>query len=268
MQTDKWQKELKRVKNMQINKKPFFILGANFGPFKDKTFVQAYEKLFAAASDVCFRDQASYDLFAQLPTVRQAADIVFQHEANVQLTGSKEGKNIVISVIYPSIRPHLRGYDQAYFQQIAQLARELLVKGYKVTLLAACKEEDDHQAIQAIIREMPADLSKKISRVIYEGNLSTIIDIIAWADLVIASRFHAMIVGLLFEKHVFPITYSEKMTNVIQDLNKDLPYVTIQELHKIKLADILEIRKKATKKYDKEIKDAQAHFLLLDQYLR
>src|SRR5690625_3455994 len=50
MQTDKWQKELKRVKNMQINKKPFFILGANFGPFKDKTFVQAYEKLFAAAS--------------------------------------------------------------------------------------------------------------------------------------------------------------------------------------------------------------------------
>lgn len=268
MQTDKWQKELKRVNKMQINKKPFFILGANFGPFQDEAFVRAYEKIFAAANDVCFRDQASYDLFAQLPTVRQAADIAFQYKADFPLAKTKDEKSIVISVIYPSIRPHLRGYDQAYFQQIAQLASQLIRKGYQLTLLAACKLEDDHLAIQAIVKQMPADLRKKIRSVIYEGNLPTIINIIASAHIVIASRFHAMIIGLLLEKHVFPISYSEKMTNVIHDLSQDLQYVTIQELNKVKLANILPLTEKTTKKYDEEIEDAQGHFLLLDQYLR
>ena len=54
-----------------------FFLGSNFGPFKTREFLSYYENLFSKATDVCFRDKESFELFNHLQNVRMAPDIVF-----------------------------------------------------------------------------------------------------------------------------------------------------------------------------------------------
>src|SRR5699024_9632383 len=80
MQTANWKRTYKQIEAMMMKGKPFYLLGANFGPFEDKLFFQTYEKLFRSCTDICFRDEASYERFNHLPQVRCAADVVFQLE--------------------------------------------------------------------------------------------------------------------------------------------------------------------------------------------
>lgn len=44
------------------------------------------------------------------------------------------------------------------------------------------------------------------------------IKLISQCDSVIATRYHAMILGMLFHKKIVPIVYSEKMSNVLNDM--------------------------------------------------
>src|SRR5690625_5946047 len=43
MQQDKWKIAYNRKQKMKIKGKPFFVLGANFGPFVDNEFYEAYK---------------------------------------------------------------------------------------------------------------------------------------------------------------------------------------------------------------------------------
>lgn len=74
-------------------KKPVFVLGANFGPYKNMGFLNDYKKFFRRCKDVCFRDKYSYNLFKELKNVRYAPDIVFQLDLDKY---KKEEKNEVI----------------------------------------------------------------------------------------------------------------------------------------------------------------------------
>src|SRR5699024_6589693 len=59
------------------NNLPTYIIGANFGPYKDKRFLEKYKHHFSQYTGICFRDMYSYNLFKQLPNVKMAPDAVF-----------------------------------------------------------------------------------------------------------------------------------------------------------------------------------------------
>ena len=89
------------------------------------------------------------------------------------------------------------------------------------------------------------------------------------SEYVIATRFHAMILGLAENKPVLPIIYSDKTINVLNDLNfegeiidlrKDKDWSLISEPQKwgslpIDMTDRLKV-------------DSQLHFSKLDEFLR
>ena len=64
-------------KKFYLGKKPYYILGSNFGPYHTQTYYENVHKFFEKAEDVCFREKYSYDLFSDIPQVRYASDIVF-----------------------------------------------------------------------------------------------------------------------------------------------------------------------------------------------
>src|SRR5690625_1172708 len=94
IQQNSWQKRVKFTNALHVNRQPFYLLGANFGPFTDDEFYKVHERIFATYTDICFRDEFSYRLFQQLDNVRLAPDIVFQLKPNTQPI---DQKSIVIS---------------------------------------------------------------------------------------------------------------------------------------------------------------------------
>ena len=78
IQYDNIENVKKRNKFYYLVNKPYYILGTNFGPYKDEEYFLEYKKIFSEAKDICFREKYSYDLFEnRLENVRYASDIVF-----------------------------------------------------------------------------------------------------------------------------------------------------------------------------------------------
>ncbi|MED5076898.1 polysaccharide pyruvyl transferase family protein [Geobacillus stearothermophilus] len=171
----------------------FFLLGANFGPFTDMDFYLQHKEIFKHFTDICFREKYSYSLFADLPNVRVASDIVFQLRRQNIYRQTK--KQVIISVIKPSIREYLSGYDEVYYKKIKDITIYFVEKGYDVTLMSFCKNEGDSEAIKNIMKLIPNEYLNKVIEYSYQSNIDKALNIIAGSSFVVATRFHAMILG-------------------------------------------------------------------------
>jgi colanic acid/amylovoran biosynthesis protein len=220
----------KEYKNKIIHKKPYFIIGSNFGPYKDEHYYTSYKSLFKFAKDICFRDTYSYNLFSDLPNVRYGADVIFSYKTAKNV---EETNNIVISVIDLSKRQDLKRYKENYISKIIELSLFFVKKGYGVSLMSFCESEGDKAAIEEILSRINIEDKKNISPYYYSGDVDGALNLIAKSKYVLATRFHAMILGFVFNKPVFPIMYSDKSLNVIEDMGFDGEYTDVENIDKI-----------------------------------
>ncbi|EQB38109.1 MULTISPECIES: polysaccharide pyruvyl transferase family protein [Virgibacillus] len=261
-----WKRQMKQVKAMYIKEKPFFLLGANFGPHSDQAFLMEYHQLFQQFTDICFRDQYSYTLFNDLPNVRVATDMAFQLETTDTKTASM--MSVIISVIKPSIRSSLRGYDAIYYNKVSEIARYFMIQGYTVTLMSFCGYERDHEAINSIIHLLSDDEKNQIRTFYYQYKLEEALTLLSSSAFIVATRFHSMILGWLFQKPVFPIVYSSKMTNILNDINFQGSYTTFDGLKNLKAENVYESVNTNTVDISNQISKAGKQFFQLDSYLK
>lgn len=259
-----WQKDLKYRKALVSQDKPSFLLGANFGPYDDQQFYLGHKSLFKRYTDICFRDQYSYSLFNDLSHVRVASDIIFQLD---QPAVKHIEDSVVISIIKPSIRKHLANKDAIYYQKIKEISMIFIDHGYTVTLVSFCEFESDHDAIEIIEKLIPTSYLSKLTKHYYKGNIDETLYIIAKSSFVIATRFHAMILGWIYGKPVFPIVYSEKMKHVMNDIEFTGSYSDFDQLDKLEATQVFSSMKTNTIDINAQIKDAAKHFDILDTYL-
>lgn len=257
-----WQKRIENRKAIQ--NKPFFLLGANFGPFSDNEYYKEYRSLFNEYTDVCFREQYSYDLFKDLSNVRMAADVIFQlkKKGNVE-----EDNNIVISVIKPSIREDLLNYDNIYYNKIKEITMYFINEGYNVTLMSFCEKEGDKEAVETIKKMIPDDYLHKVIGHYYKFNMEETLNIIERSKFVVGTRFHAMILGWVYDKPVFPIAYSKKMINVMEDINFTGSYTDLKNIHKLDADQVFNSMKTNRVDITEQIVSAEKQFEKLDEYL-
>lgn len=263
MQQKNWKK---RIKNREkVQDKPFFLLGANFGPYSDEEYYISYKELFKKYTDICFRDKYSYDLFKDLGNVRMADDVIFQLGKGKILT--QRENNIIISVIKPSVRKHLANFDNIYYEKIKDITIYCIEKGYKVTLMSFCENEGDEEAIEAIEDLIPKPYLNKVIKHSYKFNIEQTLNIIAKSSFVVGTRFHAMILGWVYNKPVFPIAYSRKMINVMKDINFTGVYSDFDNIHKLDAEQVFNSIKTNSIDVSDQILRAEKHFKILDEYL-
>ncbi len=193
----------------------YFIIGANFGPYLDPRYPEGCKKLFENTTDVCFRDSYSKSLFPGLDTVRWAPDVVF---STVPAAGTKR-KRTLISVIYCARngRPAaLAAVNGVYEQKVGQMAGILANQGYEVRLVSFCEAQGDGEAAERILAACGTH-DGRISVLHYNGDYRQILEEFAQSECVIASRFHAMILGWQHGCKVMPLVYDGKMTHVLDD---------------------------------------------------
>lgn len=249
-----WKKHCDSSELRIIKNKPIFIMGSNFGPFDDMDFVVEYKRIFGKYTDICFRDQYSYQLFRDLEHVRVAPDVLFNMKYEYTEANRKQ---VAISVISLDNREALKIYAGSYRSKICDIIRYYISRGNTIKLFSFCKPEGDEEEIYRILQNFDDNELKSISTSFYTDNMEQTISELQESDFIIATRFHSMILGWVLQIPVFPISYSDKMKNVIVDVEFQGNYADIKRiedlsmesinynyLNKVKL-DITELQSKA-----------------------
>lgn len=242
----------------------YYILGSNFGPYNNDEFVEIMSDFFSRAQDVCFREEYSYNLFKHLSNVRYASDIVFSMDvSNVKITNNKK---VVISVIECGRKSSIE-YKDKYENKIIEICRYFAEKDYGVTLMSYCKAEKDEEAIESILEKCDDKLKEKISTYYYRGSIEEALNIMGDCQIVIGSRFHANIIGLLLGKTIIPIAYSDKTINTLKDMNFKGKILRVQDIDKFDINSLTKEDLNYKHDISFEIKDSQRQFEKLDEIL-
>ncbi len=245
-----------------LGKNPYYILGSNFGPYETEEFYKKAYQLFENAQDVCFRDINSYNLFKKLPNVRYAPDIVFTLDKSKIRT--LNCRKVVISVIDCATKVG-KQYQQNYEKMIKSMIEFFIQNKYEVCLMSFCEIEKDEQAIEKILCSLETPIKDKIEKYYYKGNIQEALEVIAQSEIVVGSRFHANILGLLFEKTVIPIIYSNKTEEFLKDIQFEGKIIDIKKDKECILNNTDLLYKKDIKEYAKY---AQQQFKKLDEVLK
>lgn len=268
-QRENWRGQIKRRKNLVLKNQPFYVLGANFGPYDKEDYFNLYKESFLEYKDICFRDDYSYNLFNDLNNVRKADDIVFSLKGNQidEKSNDNDNKSLVISVIKPSHRPYLDTYDEEYYRKLKEVSIGYINKGYTITLISFCAEEGDEEGINALMKIIPEEHKAHIKIHKYRGDLEAALEVINSSSSLIATRFHAMILGWLYNKPTLPIAYSEKMTNVMRDVGYRGIYIDFSNLEDLEFDRVYEDFKSNSVDISKQKVNAENHFQELDKLL-
>jgi len=251
-----------RERNLEFGKN-YFVLGANFGPYKSEAFKNMYHDFFKKCRDVCFRERYSYEVFKDLENVRFGKDIVFSLK---QDTVAKEDY-VLFSIILPSARSDFSGVESEYFNRLKTLTLDIIKSGKKVKFMSFCQGEKDEEAIKKLLNMIPNEQHKHISKYFYRGDMNEALEILNKADSIVATRFHAMILGFVLKKPVFPIAYSKKMTNVLEDLEFKQNYASLENLQGLNFEKFKENEALSSNILIRAAQDAERHFLKLDDFL-
>jgi len=264
----KWKYSQDGCNNIFFFKKPTYLIGCNFGPFNDPQYLNEHLGLFRNFKDVCFRDIYSYKLFETNKNSRYANDIAFnyvpEHTLNIE-------NSVFISVINLRNRKNISLYHEDYIQKIVEIINEFTGKGYSIKLASFCKTEGDEDSISEILSSCKLNLNAKImiNVIYYRGDTLEIISAIAISKFVLATRFHAFVIGLVHNKIVFPIIYDEKISKVIDDNVPSINRIFIQDIKKLDPVNLVNFFENSEHIEIKRIIDnSKNQFKLLDEVLK
>ncbi len=258
-----WEGYLDYTKDRRPKDTPLFLIGANFGPYKDDIFVTKHRELFETYTDVCFRDEYSANIFSDLKNVRHACDVVFTFDNK---TPFEEKKQVALSVMDMSRKEDLKEYSLAYIKKLTDISNALIAEGYDVNLVSFCKHENDEAAVEQIYSCI--ENKNKAIKSLYRGKLNTVIKAFAESEYVIASRFHAMILAFVLKKPVLPIVYSQKTQHVIDDIGFDGLTVKVEDIESLDVNAVTKsVKEKRVFDATNQIADAQRQFEKLDEFL-
>lgn len=264
---EEYPKSAEELSRFYLNcNKDIYILGSNFGPYKTKRFLKTCkEQVFPKAKDIYFRDKKTFNLFKDLNNVRYAPDIVFT--LDLEKYKSLHEKRVVISVINCKKRIRQIGFDASkeYEDKIIELIKFFYEKGYKITLMSFCKAEGDELTINKLKDRLNNLI--KIDTYFYDKNIEEAIEILASSEIIIGSRFHANVLGLLLEKTIIPIEYNLKTTNLLDDIGYSGIRISLKDIRLFNPTDIDEKQLSYKCDVSKQIIEAQNNFINLDKEL-
>lgn len=215
---------VKRCKDKNI---PFCYISCNYGPYQTKEYFELSKRNFETCTDICFRDKYSYNLFKDIDNVRYASDLVFNYKIP---QNEKIPNSIGISVINLDIRHDLKHIGQEYHDFLVNNIKQYIKEGNKVYLYSFCKHEQDEIIMERLMKEFEDDPG--VIEVKYDGNIDEFLEFYSRMEYMVCARFHAIILSCICKQKMFVMSYSNKIDNVIEDLNLELPILHFHKTDK------------------------------------
>ncbi len=277
-----WRQRLRNFKNRTSLNKNTYIIGANFGPYTDAAFLTEHTEVFKGVKDLCFRDSVSASYFPDADNIRFAPDILFAYKYKNESIVPK--KQVAISVIncawegrpIPQLKL-LKGVMDTYVDKIVSMCSEFSRKGYEISLLSFCASQGDLNTAKTIESRCMLNGVTNISICHYDGEVEPVLDKMIESEIIVATRFHAMILGFMLGKSVLPIIYDEKQKYVLQDLNffgevcemKDIASLDPRGIvERLVSPDSRNVYERTRARIEKAVADAEKQFAALDEILK
>lgn len=225
---------LRKRKYLQKNSESYVILGSNFGPFDNEKQLKEYSNFFDTVSNICFRDKYSFDLFRGKYNVTYAPDIVLTLNTNeIEATSVEKPQNdnySLFSIIDPEkkLRNPSIEKKQNYIKKILSEINKVKNNGSRIILFSFCDAEGDRKMCEYIYNLLDAETKKFVS-IKSHNNLAGSLSFIKNCNSIVASRYHAMILGWVFRKPTFVISYSKKTVDVIQEFFPEQKYYDLNK---------------------------------------
>lgn len=207
--------------------KPFFYISSNFGPCKTQKYFDVSKSIISNCRDVCFRDKYSYELFADVPSVRYQPDLILGYDVG---TVECVKNSVGISVIGFDIREELAEFSDKYYDLLENSIRSYISSGMSVVLFSFCKIECDEIGIDILLSRFSEEELSSIKVVKYDGNIDGFIDEYKNVEYMICTRFHSMILSAVCGQKLYCVSYSKKIDNVANDLNFNIEIKDIRNL--------------------------------------
>lgn len=256
------EKRINRDKRRFSKNNQHYIIGANFGPYKDEEYRKAFHEFFETCAGVSFRDSYSYNLFKEIPHVQWTSDVVF----SIPDRCTDENDNIVISVLGFSHHPELQFVKEQYVKFLSDACIATIEMNKKPILVSFCEFEGDSETISCVLENLDSSIRDKVEICVYNGNVESILDLFAKSRFIIASRFHSMILGLRYSKKMFTISYECKTENVLNDLGIK-SWCRIEDVQKVQIDEVFSIGAHPVE-CEEYIQASQLQFAQLDKALR
>lgn len=183
-----------------------------------------------------YRDKNSRDLAANL--LRRAAtdpvvpDLAFglsvselRQSVSVRLLAADRAVIAISPIAFnkPPYWPQAdRGLYSRYLEQLTKAVSVLLERGYFLVMVSSSRG-DDESVIPDILERLGGDSKKKVEQQIYVPRIATWRDFanaVREADLLIASRLHSTILGLIAHRPTVAISFDPKVDWVMKDLDQ------------------------------------------------
>lgn len=211
--------------------KRLYVVGANFGPYTSESYYHKYMKLFKTYDGICFRDHYSKNIFLGFDNIRYAPDVVFNYKLEKT---NKVKKQVLFSVIHMESRDgkySISQFAERYYSFMASLAEVFIDKGYFVKFISFCRAEGDEKAIEEIINRTGNKYRDALSAYFYDMDEKECINQFHESEMVVATRFHSIILGWLANKKVLPIVYNVKTLHTLEDMDID-DYLLMEDLNR------------------------------------
>lgn len=195
------------------SKKLVNIKGANFGPFNNDNYVTESKKTFQKCTSVFLRDEESFKLFSEMPNVYLNTDLAFSLDSSEFSINLDISDNfVIINPINLELRKGLEKYGTQYLNYIVKNIDEFNSRGLKTVIMSFCNFEGDMDFINEIYSHTDQNVNSVYS---YTGDLVEALVLFSKCKFVVGSRFHALILSIIFNKEINIISYSDKIDNFI-----------------------------------------------------
>ena len=161
----------------------------------------------------------------------------------------------------------MKDIQNNYVHFLIDMINKLTAKRKKVVLMSFCCRQGDTKVIDAIMKLL--DNRQYVTTYEYEEyGIEKSIELFSKCSGVIATRYHAMILGILFRKPLIPIVYSEKMLNVLNDMGYSGKVLNVNHLSNENIENIENLMFKLEDSIiDRQIERAKLQFEYLDNIL-
>lgn len=248
-----------------------YIIGCNFGPFAHREYLDMYKALFSYASDICFRDNYSLQLFPNLNFARKAADIVFTYPTKIVQKQKRIVENEYMLISVANLRKdndNASEFSQEYIEFVKRIVTERNKQKKYTVLVGFSREQSDDITILSILKDI--DNCQNIYNFCYPDISSIeVLSLFRDATSIVATRYHAMILAFLFGKPVCSVCYNEKTLHVLEDMHMQDSGISLEDMKTLNYDSL--IRKKMheidTRHLRNLINSANLQFKLLDKIL-